>query len=130
MLGRASSSIADPCLRPDLTDLDEDPVLNSLCQFDALAAVVSLGSAMGGWSEPYPSFARFYSHRTVPILRRLLVDPELRKANFPGSDDELAAALRAVDDRTSKEAWAYSGWMGFSDDAIERFVGENTPPEP
>ena len=120
----------NPCLRPDLTDLDEDPALNSLCQFDALAAVVSLGSAMGGWSEPYPSFARFYSHRTVPILRRLLVDPELRKAVFPGSDDELAAALRTVDDRASKEAWAYSGWMGFSDDDIERFVAENTPPEP
>lgn len=116
------------CLRPDLTEADEDPVLDSLCQFDALAAMSSLGK--GSSSPPYPSFARFYSERTVPILRRFLVDPDLRAAVFPGSDEALAVALADLDRWATREAWAYSGWMGFSDDDLERFVAENNALEP
>jgi hypothetical protein len=55
-------------LHPDVTP-EADAVVNSLCQFDALAALVVVGERHATHrSNYYPSFARYYSERTIPAF--------------------------------------------------------------
>jgi hypothetical protein len=118
----------EACLRPD-ADAEDERVLNSLCQFDALAALTAIADAKSLESHVYyTSFARFFSYRTEPAISRLISDPAMRKWLFPGTDPELADALREVHRMASREAFAYAGWDGFEDPAIIQFIERNLTP--
>jgi len=112
----------EPCLRPDVP-ADDEALLDSICQFDALAALAMISEtrAISG-SRFYPNFARFYSHRTEPAFARLLSDPAMRAAIFPLSDDDLASALRGLDEVAQRESFRYAGWDGFTDERILRWL--------
>ena len=112
----------DPSLHPDVA-ADSEKALNSLCQFDflaCLAAVSSLGKVDS--SAYYPNYARFYSSRTVPIIRRLLTDSVLREAIAPVSDPELMVLLHGLDEAARKEGFRFNGWDGMRDDTIHAWI--------
>ena len=120
LAGRAAGQVS--CLRPDLP-ADDERLLNSLCQFDALAALAMIAETQSlSDSAFYPNFARFYTHRTEPAIARLLVDDAMRQAIFPLPDDMLASALRGLNSMAQREAFRFAGWDGFTDDRILRFI--------
>lgn len=108
-----------PFLSPDVDTYGEQ-LLDSLCQFDFLAAVCALAAAdsldVGVY---YPSFARFYSHRTEPIVRALIGNQELRSAMPEMPDKALANIVLALEAAADRENWR---WGGFSDPAIGEWV--------
>jgi hypothetical protein len=110
------------CLRGGLRP-DDERLLNSMCQFDALVCLASIGQARSlGSRFFYPNFARFYSHRTEPAFRRIIEDDTARMNIFPGVDGDLAAALRGLDEAAQPIGWKYNGWHGFSDSHILDFL--------
>jgi hypothetical protein len=116
------------CLRPDLPS-DDEAVLNSLCQFDMVVALtaIDVGGTRTSSDYFYPNFARFYSHRTEPIVELLVRDPAVRAIVFSGNDQQLADALRAVDGVAHSEGFRFSGWYGFESPQIVAFL-EAIPP--
>ena len=113
------------CLRADLPSGDER-LLNSLCQFDALACLAVVAHAgRASRSDFYPSFARFYGHRTEPAFVRVIHDPVVREAICPLSDDELASAMRAIDEVARRASFLFSGWDGFTDERVLRFLDQH-----
>jgi hypothetical protein len=113
------------CLRPDGIGTQNDEILTSLAQFDALANLVAIDDSgdIGG-RDFYPNFARFYGHRVTPVVSRLLTDNEMRSVLFTRTDDELARALRAVGDLAHKEGWRFDGFEGWGPE-ISEFVISN-----
>jgi hypothetical protein len=114
-----------PALRPDVGAHDED-IVSSICQFDLLAALAVIATTQSlrssGW---YTNFARFYAGRTEPAVERLLRDVTMRETLFPGSDEELADALREIERLAAQEGRAYAGFDGFGSAAIRRFIASN-----
>jgi hypothetical protein len=117
----------EACLRGSLP-ADDERLLNSLTQFDVLAALVAIGDARAADSHYfYTSFARFYSHRSEPAIVKLLENEEARAALFPLNDDELATALRAIDRLAMSEGVRFSGWHGFTNPQILEFLKAHPP---
>jgi hypothetical protein len=116
----------EECLRNGLQPEDER-ILDSLCQFDALSALAAIADAHSLMPHLfYTSFARFWSHRTEPAIVKLVTDPVMRAAIFPGTDDELAEALRRLDAAAQAEGFNYSGWDGFEDSVIVAFLRDHS----
>jgi hypothetical protein len=114
-----------PALRSDVA-VDDDRILDSLCQFDLLAAVAAIDAAGSTDSRYfYTSFARFDSARVQPILRRLLSDPQLREAVFAGDDATLAHALRELSRLASGEAARFSRFFVQYDHIVQQFIADN-----
>lgn len=123
------------CLRQGLA-ADDERILDSLCQFDMLAMVTTLAEAarIGDvnpsalrWSHHYyPHFARFFEHRSLPMLERVITDQVVREQVFPGrSDDELAGVIRWVDHTATQEAFRYSGWDGMLSGRVAHFLEQH-----
>ncbi len=128
LLGRALAHVSRlDCLRPDLA-AEDDRLLSSICQFDLLACVagISQGKRVGS-AFFYPNFARYFARRSEPAVRALLDDPSARAALFPDDDQDLADVLRALDEQAQREGFAFSGWTGFEDPRIVRFLEEHPP---
>jgi hypothetical protein len=114
------------CLRPDLP-VDDERLLNSVCQFDFLACVVALDEAGDlSTSNFYPNFSRYYSGRTNPIVERLLDDAEMRSAIFHRDDEDLAVVLRELDTRATRESFAVAGWDGYSS-SVNHWIEQHMP---
>lgn len=120
-LGRAFA-VANPDLIRDVAD-DEDRLLSSICQFDFLASVAILAHDQN--ASFYPSFARFYGRRTIPVVEELLSDDDLRGSIAPVDDLELAGILRIVDRVAQKESFRFAGWDGYESNLVQRFLAEN-----
>jgi hypothetical protein len=114
---------ANAWMRPDLP-LDAEEILNSLCQFDFLSGIVVIGRASPDWNRGsvYPSFAQFYSHRTDPIVARLIVDSAMRQELFPKDDNALATALRELAHLAAQDWLRFAVWDGFEDRRIVEFL--------
>jgi hypothetical protein len=128
LLGRALAHASRlDSLRPDLLT-DDDRLLSSICQFDLLACVVGISQGRRvGSAFFYANFARYFARRSEPAVRALLDDPSARAALFPENDQELADVLRALDEQAQREGFAFSGWMGFEDPRIIRFLEQRPP---
>ena len=116
-------------LHPD-HGVDDDAILDSLCQFDALACLVVIserGTADSG--NFYPSFVGYYARRTEPALAQLIRDRAMRRALFDGDDRTLADALAAVLDRANKESFRFTAWDGVDDRSIVSFIQDHRTPE-
>lgn len=90
-------------LRPDLLDTDNE-LLDSICQFDALAALV--GMSAGGEADGrfyYPNFAAYPPQRTEPIFERVVRDEPMKAALDLGEDKTLAAILTELLRAASQE---------------------------
>jgi hypothetical protein len=113
-------------LRPGLSG-DDERILNSLCQFDALAALALIDET-GFVSGFYPNFSRFFSGRTAPAIAHLISDDAMRQAIFPKPDADLANALRGLDGAARQAALRFNGWDGYEDDQIREFLRNNPDP--
>jgi len=110
-------------MRPDLPTEDEE-LLDSVCQFDALAAIVAMAES-GDFSPNvyWPDFAAYYTSRIEPIVLSLITDRDLRKAVFPWSDEILGRALGQVNRIARSEYFLRFGvWDGFVDDRIVKLI--------
>ncbi len=116
------------CLRPDAAEGDER-VLTSLCQFDALAAVaVSSARRRIDSSTYYTNFAPYYASRTLPALRRLIIDADVRRAVAPNlSDASLAIVLQVLLATAASEGQLLGGWHGVEDELISQFLSQHLP---
>jgi hypothetical protein len=117
------------CMRSDGVGAEDDEILTSLAQFDALSNLVAIDDSgdIGG-RDFYPNFARFYAHRVTPAVSRLLSDGEMRAVLFTRDDDDLALALRAVGDLARKAGWSVDGFEGWNAE-INDFIAKNLPSE-
>jgi hypothetical protein len=128
MLARAVAARLD-CLRSDGLEADDDQLLTSLAEFDILSNIV--GVDHGGEASKryfYTNFARFYSARVTPIVKRLLDESDMRAILFERGDGDLAVALSAIGDAARSEGWRFDGFDGWGPD-INAFITENLPPE-
>lgn len=114
-------------LRPELTDSDE-AVVTSLCQFDLLDCLIASSAKAdrnrGAW---LPDFARWSAERSDPVVVAVIEAADARSAIFPGSDQELADALRAIGEEANRFAFALGGWRGYTDPRIHMFLQQNPP---
>lgn len=117
------------CLREGL-GYEDERLLDSVCQFDMLAMIVALGAAgTVDTHHYYPHFARFYEHRSLPMLDRLISQPKVREVLFPNrSEQELAEAIRWINHAASQEGFRFAGWDGQLSDTVRQFL-EKHPPE-
>ena len=113
----------EECLRPGLTKEDES-LLTSICQFDGLAMLATIDSA-GRNDVYYPSFSRYYEHRTQPALAALVHDEQMRATIFPRSDQELADAIRYIDETARSEGFRFAGWESIHDTELRTFLEEH-----
>jgi hypothetical protein len=127
LIAEARALAADhPCLRSDVAP-DDDALLASLCQFDALAGLAAMDDIhLADTRAFYTNFARFWNQRTEPALIRLIQDPDMRAALFHGDDEQLAVSLGYLDHVARNEGFSYSGWEGFRDDRILDFIRAHT----
>lgn len=119
LLARADAERLEP-LHPDAMPGDE--ILNSLIQFDFLANLISISTDPQHGANYYPNFAHFFTERTEPIVVRLLKDSPMRFALFPGSDEELAQALLAINSQAGRIGVRFTGWFGFTNEVIRAFL--------
>ncbi|MDQ7903072.1 ATP-binding protein [Phytohabitans sp. ZYX-F-186] len=112
-------------LRPDAVP-DSDEILDSLCQFDALAGIVVIGErgriSSGSY---YTNFARYFSRRTEPAFLLLVSNADARKTLFVGDDQLLADAIREMSYRANREGFNYNGWDGLEDETVIRFLADH-----
>lgn len=118
-------------LTSDLGARAEDKLLDSLCQFDYLACIAGMAKAHSSdGANYYPNFARFYSQRTLPVVRRLLTNTAMRQALAPLPDGELAPLIVALDAAARREGVRFDGWFGLNDDVIEGWFRGIAEPRP
>jgi len=116
-------------LHPD-RQVDDEAILDSLCQFDVLGCLVVIGERGTADSRNfYPSFAGYYSRRTEPAIALLVTDVVMRRELFDGDDRSLADALVAVLERAAKESFWSGAWDGVDDQGIISFITENRTPQ-
>lgn len=130
-----------PALRPYVVDdeaydvepnapiSESDPVLDSLCAFDALAALVvltSLDANRGFWaSQYYPSFGHYYSRRSEPYWARLLRDDAMRASLLPGVDNNtLGRAMAGASDEARQVMQFRWGLWETHDEKVNEFIGD------
>lgn len=128
VLSRGQEAIGrNPHLAPDALP-DDECVMTSLCEFDLLAGLVAIDAA--GSTEPavlHGNFAGWYAERTDPIVVELLdAYSDVRKVVFPGTDAELATALRTLCDYAMGSGPLLGPpWDGFEDRRILNFLAEH-----
>jgi hypothetical protein len=124
----------EPCLRPDVPAGD-DRILSSICQFDALAALVTLTDAYGDSdSGPrtravdlyFPSFSVYNQTRVESIIAELIRDGSMRRELAPVSDALLAEAISSLSEAARIAAREFGFfWNGFEDPIVNQFVESN-----
>jgi hypothetical protein len=116
------------CLRVD--GADEEAILTSLTRFDLLAGLAAIGST--GAADDlafYPNFAQFRQSRVQQIVEELLKNPEMRRTLFPGTDPELATALRFIEQYAHRVGMRFDGFESWRRTPVEDFVEQHLPPE-
>lgn len=107
-----------------LVGMDDEDLLTALCQFDFLASLITL-HATQDQHETYPSFARFFSGRTEPVIRSLIRDDSMRAAILDATDEQLAEYLRSIDRLAASQAYLVHGWHGYRDDTVREFLANH-----
>jgi hypothetical protein len=106
---------------------ESDKIDGLLCQYDVLSALVAIAATQSAESYVfYPSFAKYYSERTVPIVRRVVSDAALKSAIWPLTDEDLAIALSEIDRAARQVGW-FHGWSGYQDRTVTTFIERNLP---
>ncbi|WP_182481154.1 AlbA family DNA-binding domain-containing protein [Nocardioides immobilis] len=127
-----------PALRPYAPDDDRydptpgadiapiDPVLDSLCAFDALAALVVMADLPSDRFDDhhyYPSFGHYYSTRSEPYWARVLKDPTMRDVLLPDVDDEMLGRAMSTVARVAHTV-VQGGWglWDVEDNTVMKFI--------
>jgi hypothetical protein len=114
------------CLRPDGIAAEDEAILDGFVQFDVLANLAAIGAARDARPRVfYPNFARFRQHRIQPLVDRLLTDREMREAVFPLGDEDLALALKAIEQVAHHEGIRYDGFESWMGTPVGEFIAEH-----
>lgn len=124
-----------PAMRPDLPDnlvpppgslTDDDPLLNSLCQFDILYCLLVATEGATKVRNFYPSSAAFNEARADPALVKVATNPAVRAALFPNSSSaQIASATHTVGRLALREAINFGGrWWG-PPPSVQTFLTSN-----
>jgi hypothetical protein len=112
---------------------DDEEALDSLVQFDALAALsAGFGALHGDPSDPYrtyyPTFHLWYVHRVEPVLLKLVHNQDMRRVIL-GTDDDAALtdALLALTE-PAPEIRMSAPWFGdgYEDRFLRGFIERRT----
>ncbi|AKV85464.1 hypothetical protein AKG07_03210 [Microbacterium sp. CGR1] len=95
---------------------------NLLVEFDVYRGIANAGKDGNDKLGAYTNFALYYSARAEPAFLTILNDSVARAALFDGTDAQLAAVYRHMDDTARKEASAFNGWDGFEDQRLRAFT--------
>ncbi|MGM7667037.1 hypothetical protein [Microbacterium sp. A93] len=122
-----------PDLRPDILQAEvpvlegNDPLLDSLCQWDFLWCCIALSGGKGSSHEFYPSCAAFHGYRAEPIIDTLDSREDVRHELFDNADDEtVASSIANVISMAERESWNYGGyWAGSSHLSPTGFIRTN-----
>jgi hypothetical protein len=116
-------------LRPD--QASEHDVLESLCQFDALAGLVLISGhpTVRDGRVFYPNFARFDGTYVRPALDRGVFDPGVRGVIAPVSDPELASALDNLNTSAHQESMRFAFGQDFLSERVHEFIREQRDSE-
>jgi hypothetical protein len=107
------------CVRPDMPKTD-DRILDSICQFDFLAALAAIADHGSVDTKTFLYELRLLLHTTRRTDRRAAAEGFTTEGgNFPSSDAALAAALAALSRLADSEGIRFSGWDGFSGKILE-----------
>jgi hypothetical protein len=116
------------CLRPDGLTPDDDAIITSLAQFDALSNITAIDDAGDARSRVfYSNFARFRQTRVQSIVERLLQDAEMRGTLFRRDDEDLATALAEIGKVASAEGVRYDGFDGWGRTPVGEFIERHLP---
>jgi hypothetical protein len=109
-------------LLPDVAP-DDEALLDSLCQFDVLAAMAAFDEASSSdGAHYYPNFCRFNWGRSEPSVVALIDNPVVRKTIFPRPDAELAAAISDLARMAHKEGFRYMVDDGWESKPVTEFL--------
>lgn len=125
-----------PAFRPDVLEVsaaddgqmaENDVLLNSLCQFDLLYALVVTAEG-GDHGGAYPASSAFQQRRADPLAVLVSTDEPSRRELFPNADDQaVAAAIKEVYEMAHRESFMRSSsWWG-PPDAATRFIQQVEP---
>lgn len=118
------------CLRPDGLAGDDEEIITSLAQFDALSNVAEIDAAGDNDGRVfYTNFARFRQNRIQPIIERMLEDPDMRAVIFRRGDEELALALAKIGEMAHQEGMRYDGFGSWWPTPVGDFIDRNLPNE-
>jgi len=129
LLSRARTLVEQSdCLRGDGIAANSDGVVTSLAEFDFLSTVAAIG-ATGDTSDNvfWPNFAQFRQERIQPVADQLVADGDLRRALFPGSDSELADALRSIERVAHQVGVRFLGFMSWERTPVAEFIQRHRP---
>ncbi|MFC4614749.1 helix-turn-helix domain-containing protein [Cellulomonas algicola] len=113
--------------------LDQDAVLDSLCQFDFLWCTLALlADPSHAGFQTLPGFATFYAHRTVPVIEQLVDRSSLRYELRTALEPEWANALIALDDVATRYGQSTVGWAWsmHGSPSVQQFIAEWGPTSP
>jgi hypothetical protein len=129
LLSRAQAVVEQSdCLRAD--GADEGAIITSLTRFDVLAGLAVIGST--GTADDhafYPNFAQFRQDRIQPAVDELLENAEMRQTLFPGTDEQLAIALRFIERYAHRVGVRFDGFGSWAFTPVGEFVERHLPPE-
>lgn len=136
LISRARQLATDhPQLRPDILDaaLPEhnelkpaDPLLNSLCQFDFLYALITTVEGQHA-SSAYPTVYMLNQARIDPILHTVSTDEHARKKLFPTANNQtIAKKLKELHNHCYQHSWGSGGNWHQLPPSAETFITENT----
>jgi hypothetical protein len=112
----------EPSLHPDTNDNDE--IITSLAQFDFLSNLAAIDDAgLIDIAAFHTNWARFRQSRIQPVADRIISDPAMRQAIFPGhEDDDLAYSLLKMGQIAHREALRYDGFWGWDRTSVGQFI--------
>jgi hypothetical protein len=108
---------------PDLPAAD-DRVLDSICQFNALASLIQFNS--GDYESGFPEFRRYESRRTHATFDSIVTDHDVRLQLLGSVDDaRVAALLRAIAAFGGQYFSQFGVWHGYESRKVREFLNAN-----
>lgn len=123
LIGPASEALRE---RPEffrLFDENMDVVVNSMCQFDYLACILTI-LRTGDPSRCYPNFGGYYSPRTLPMVHAI-ASGEFPRSELEGaSDRQLAEVMNELGLLADHAFFMIAGWEGY-DTVAKDFIAQH-----
>jgi hypothetical protein len=103
---------------------EDERLIDSVVQFDALAFLVVAAFAPGRDVPYYPSFATYRWHRFERLLVKLVEDGAMRQEIYPKPLPELAKEMAEMFALAAREAKGY-GVAGLDDERLQAFLRQH-----
>lgn len=116
-----------PEFRPEL-DLDKDLLTAAVCQFDFLQVAIAC-LQYDRTDVGFPSFAKFHTFRTLPMIERAIEDSAVREVLGQPPDQKLADFLRELDRTCIQLSFTSGEWDSNFDQnpIVMDFLRRNPP---